>query len=907
MRARVARWSLCFLLVIASGAISSWTQTGRGKAPSAPPGQRSPSQATRPAAKSAPVQPTKAGPVTIATYPQDGGFVRQLDAVCHVRFSKSVARETFSFAVSPDIGSWRTDWSEDGQRVALEHVSPFMPGAQYSLTLKVAPPREPPIQKTVRFTAYGPASLDLIAQAEKAGSIDLDQAWTYRLQAILEPSALPAAFRSRTPTPSGTSVLRGLRQIRSRLKPETAERLDRYFLRPTDPRSVFAGRGRAANRPISPPSRFADGFMFAQQRPTNTPMPTGWARADSRLYPIRVWTAKSIEAAEVAVAMIDNKTMYGRFKGVMPFEPESDADVRPENGGDGRLDFYLIPPGPDLQVENGMALGMTVPETGNPITPCFILIRDDLTGVDLGATLAHELFHAFQYSIDGDEPDWWCESTATWAEHFIDANWNTEQDYVEDAFEKTPHQLKTLTSEEGLHAYGAYIFPLYLSSSRGNKMVGDLWTDCAASGQNALDAVKSRLNAKSSSGFSDAFKEFALMNYNDVEPVGPTYSEQLDVFPHHGEHKVKLEKDHGGIAFDLPPLSAVYIDVYNYVDKQKTPSVTFDLVAFKDLPEIGVQGVVMHGREKPKVEDWSGLDEKLFCLNSENQDFDRIVVVVSSTETEKTHTALALPMLLGSEPRCDADWVGTLRFTRGYNQSHSDPGQRRKTGKYQPRVGADWVDQFTTFGVEESCNISVNAVVRMALKTPGKGEDEFAELSRKISEVSGVVVYTQDALDGSCTINYEHKQVETTRIEPSAKPGDFVLTSIQRASSGSRLIPVGLSLLRAPRLSVDSKNGKYTLEVNFTFAQCSGESIVESNKGDRTVNPWDMENRQALFDSYPLRTQWNEPALQGTFQGDAITGEWSPPAERPPGEGVPCSLFDLRGAKVRWELHRVKR
>ncbi len=907
MRARLTRWFLCFLLVIASGAISSWTQTGRGKARSAPAGQRSPSQAPRPAAKAPPVQPTKPVAITIITYPRDGGSVRHLDAVCHVRFSKSVARETFSFTVSPDVGGWRPDWSEDGQRVALEHVSPFTPGAQYSLTLKVAPPREPPIQKTVRFTAYGPASLDLIAQAEKAGAIDLDQAWTYRLQAILEPSALPAAFRSLTPTPSGTSVFRGLRKVRSQLKPETAEKLDRYLLRPTDPRSIFAARVGAARQQGSLPPSFASSLLFAQERPTKSPAPHGWFGVDSRLYPITVWSPKSAQAADVVVAAIESKSIYGRFKGLMPFEPESDADVQPDNGGDGRLDIYVIPRGPDLQVENGMALGLTVGLTENPITPCFILIRDDQTGARLVAVLAHELFHAFQFAIDGTEPDWWSESTATWAENFIDARSNLEQDYLEDAFEKPPHRLQTLTSGEGLHAYGAYIFPLYLSSSRGDKMIGDLWTDCAASGPNALDAVKSRLGQTGSSGFSDAFKEFALMNYNDLDPFGPTYSEELNVFPHHGEHKVKLEKDHGGVAFDLPPLSAVYIDVYNYgIDKQKTPSVTFDLDAFKDLPEVQVQGVVMHG-QKEEVQDWTGLDEKLFCLNVPDQEFERIVVVVSSTETEKTHQALDLPMLLARDPRCDADWIGTLTFTRSHSQSHSDPGEPRKTGKYQPQTGADWVDQFTTHGVEESCRISVNAVVQMALKSAGKGDDEMAELNREFAKLGGPVVYTQDALDGSCTINYEHKLVESTKIEPSAKPGEFILTSIQRASSGSRLIPVGLTLLRAPRLSVDSKNGKYTLEVNFTFAQCRGESIVESNKGDRTVNPWDVENRQALFDSYPLRTQWNEPALQGTFQGDSITGEWSPPAKPSPGEGVPCSLFDLRGAKVKWELHRVKR
>jgi hypothetical protein len=195
----------------------------------------------------------------------------------------------------------------------------------------------------------------------------------------------------------------------------------------------------------------------------------------------------------------------------------------------------------------------------------------------------------------------------------------------------------------------------------------------------------------------------------------------------------------------------------------------------------------------------------------------------------------------------------------------------------------------------------------MALKPAGEGDDDVAALNRELAKFGGPVAYTQDALDGSCTINYEHRLQETTKIEPSANPGEFVITSTQRASCGSRLVPVGLTILRAPRLTVDSKNGKYKLEVNFTFEKCSGESIVETNKGERTVSPWDVENRQALFDSYPLRTQWYEPALQGAFQGATIRGEWSPPPETPSkSPDVPCSLSDLRGVKVTWGLHRIK-
>jgi hypothetical protein len=892
MRHRTCRRFLCLLVILVPGLVAPSTQIDRTKTPPAPM--------------------TKPGPLTILTSPPDGGAVHQLDDPVHVRFSKPVTPASFSYAISPDIGGWSVEWSEDRRRVVLEHANPFAAGAEYRLTVKIAAANEPPVEKSVRFTAYGPPSLELIDEAEKKGTIDIDQAWSYRFQAILEPSALPETLQSVTPNPCGTSVMLGFQEVRPRLKPGTAERLDRYVLRPTDARSVFAGRIRSGQQSgDEDPGPGGRGPVIDQrQRPTRTGTPAGWFGVDSRLYPITVWSAISAVAADAALELIENKAMYGRYKNLMPFEPESDADVAPDNGGDGRLDIYLVPRDPHLRFGNAFAEGLTVALAQTPITPCFIMVREDLTGSVLGSVLAHELFHAFQLAIDWKEPLWWLESTATWSMDFIEPSWNYEHQFVAHAFEKSPHRLKTLTWAGGLHPYGAYLFPYYLSSTYGEKMIGDLWTDCAARGPNVMDAIKSRLDRTNASGFSKAFMEFALMNYDDADPLGPVYPETLDVFPHHGEHKVLLKDDHSGIAFDLPPLSAVYIDVYNHgIDTQKTPSVVFDLAAFSDLPETAVQAVVMRGNETD-TQDWTGLKEKLFCLNAPGQDFDRIVVIVSSTETEQDHRALDIPILLGRDPRCDADWEGTLTFVRTHSQSHQDPGERRKTGSYQPRTGAAWVDQFTTHKVEESCRIAVNAKVRMALKAVGKedGDDELAELNRLFTDATGIVTYTQEALDGTCTINYEHKLVETTTIEPSAHPGEFVQTSIRRASFGSPLIPVGLTLLRAPRLTVDSKKGTYTLEINFTFAQCRGESIVETNKGDRHVSPWDLENLRGLFDSYPLRTQWSQPALGGTFQGDVIRGKWSAPPEQVRGDdAVVCDLAGLSGVKVTWELHRIKR
>lgn len=69
-----------------------------------------------------------------------------------------------------------------------------------------------------------------------------------------------------------------------------------------------------------------------------------------------------------------------------------------------------------------------------------------------------------------------------WAEEYIDPDWQEEQEFMPDAFDRSFFSTQWLRSNRGLHPYGAYLFSFYLASRFGDKIIGDIWKDCYAAG-----------------------------------------------------------------------------------------------------------------------------------------------------------------------------------------------------------------------------------------------------------------------------------------------------------------------------------------------------------------------------------------------------------------------------------------
>jgi hypothetical protein len=581
--------------------------------------------------------------LVMASNPRDGWNIFDLKQPVIISFSRKVDPTDFSFRIKPSPEGWTTRWLEEGKRAILDHANPFQAGMRYELELKLKAPSE---KQTVRFRAFGPSSLDLIEADDKKGLLDLDTGWTYKLQALFEPEVLPEKYQSLTPLHCGTSPMTEFMNVREKLKPETMAKLKPYLVRPTDSESIYAKRVSSMKKSLASGNSAGSGLLFAgeSQRPDSTGLFCGFPYGS-----YKIWVPYSCDFAKIIAQDIDGYKIWESFEGLMGETPPSDAGER-DNGGDGLLDIYFVPPSSWIQSREdpqSYVMGRCIPTQTGKTSPSYIVIdatlESDATGKfyqpELEPTIAHEIFHSFQFAFNKDADRWWKEGTATWAENFINSTWDSEHLYDAKAFDPGEHRLKTLTSEGGTHEYAMYLFPFYLAKVHGDKIVADIWQYCTQA--SVLDAVDTALGA-GGKGFEDAFKKFAYMNWSQWK------DDEVEKYPeevkpedlHENEVTIRLAKE---ILFDknidLPPLAAVYyLFKSENVDKNALPHVVFDLKEFKKNDKLSVQAFVEYRNKDPKYEDWTGFEKKEFCLNDDDEDFMNVFLTLANAGRSQNET-----------------------------------------------------------------------------------------------------------------------------------------------------------------------------------------------------------------------------------------------------------------------------
>ena len=118
-------------------------------------------------------------------------------------------------------------------------------------------------------------------------------------------------------------------------------------------------------------------------------------------------------------------------------------------------------------------------------------------------------------------------------------NYSTDE-YVPDAFDGQKFLLKTINADDLDQMYAAYIFPSYMAGRFGDAFIGEIWTDCSVDGANALQAIENRLSGAGLE-LKEAWKEFALMNYDDAKEYGRKYKEVLNTWNCHAEDTILLK------------------------------------------------------------------------------------------------------------------------------------------------------------------------------------------------------------------------------------------------------------------------------------------------------------------------------------------------------------------------------
>lgn len=522
-----------------------------------------------------------------------------------------------------------------------------------------------------------------IAAAEQSGAIDHDTALLYELYASLAYPSLPAAYQSSNPAaPEATAILEELESRMADLPADLRAKVTPFFLRPTDPASIW--NQRPASTAQAPGSIHLAAFTAS----------IDYEYVDAKSTNIRVWYAVPRGPAEHNLAQlladeIDRRGMWSKEKTAMlGHEPCTDAKVK-HNGGDGRLDVYILYPGTDLDwqgrhgsliVDHKVVEGATLGDGAVPGCPeaSHIILNAAFDFDHIRVAMAHELFHAFQISfkrpLGAPTHGWWSEATATWAEDLIYPTLNSEQLYLPSYW-----SLKVgggaegpIDDTTGTAVYATYLLPFYLVQKSGDAsgtVIGQTW---AAS--ETLDALHVLGSLPS---WADKFKEFALWNWNQGSvahyldakaqiPVAILTQKTLCMDSHAG-----VGNGRGGTDCLLKvgtintAVSQEHTTVQYFEGTPDWPLVEkldFDLSELHGKAGLGIQAILIKNKGDAKVEDWTDLPRKSLCV--EDEDLSKVILVVSDSSIREK---LAGTVKIDALGKGCSGWRGTMTGTKRWD------------------------------------------------------------------------------------------------------------------------------------------------------------------------------------------------------------------------------------------------
>jgi hypothetical protein len=529
-------------------------------------------------------------------------------------------------------------------------------------------------------------SVTKIHAALDAGTIDHDTALVYELYASLDYGSLPVEYQSSNPAASdATPVLGELGARLDQLPAELKAKVAPFFLRPDDPDSFWQHR-------LSPT---AAGTIKLAAFASAIPLES----IDADSTPVRIWYASPLGTSERALAVqladeMDRSNMWEKEKTAMLGHTPCTDNNLDHNGGSSRLDIYLVYPGTGLdwggrtdqlgyneenQPNNGVDIYDGVGDTTDGVTcpvATHIILNGGLDFEHLKSTTAHELFHSFQYTFkQSTHPDraWWMEATATWAKDLVYPEQDFEQAYMNGYWSQHDGPEGPIDSTSGSAEYAAYILPFYLDQKSGDpegKTIGQTWASSET--QAPIDVLGAL------PGWSDKFKEFALWNWNkdtvakyrDADrkipeaklSQNPTCMDS-HIVRHGNANECLVKVGKSTLSISLDPTTVQYYE--GIPDSPLVEKLTFDLADVRGKTGLAVQAILTIGSQNEvKVEDWSDLPTRSFCVESEN--LTKVVLVVSNSNVAPGQKVQGGIKIDANAAGCSG-WRGTMSITTSWN------------------------------------------------------------------------------------------------------------------------------------------------------------------------------------------------------------------------------------------------
>jgi hypothetical protein len=282
---------------------------------------------------------------------------------------------------------------------------------------------------------------------------------------------------------------------------------------------LFSPLARAEDCPhLRPTDATALGGYVYEGTPASFPTPEGnvrvwWTPTGTHAPPLASTRMDGTPDVVVTIGTVLEESIAGFKKlGFKPALRDGDYAACASNGGDDRLDIYLVAfKGADGQAATDRCT--TAGCSGFMFVDKNFVARGYKTTREGAETVAaHEYFHLVQYAYGKDMDRFWSEGTAQWATKQVFPEIVDLERFLPDFFDSTARPLDTPpTGVTAGYLYGSAIFPQYLGEKHGIDVVVRAMEAFAAGKTPALVAVDDALTGKGTS-LADDFITFASWN-----------------------------------------------------------------------------------------------------------------------------------------------------------------------------------------------------------------------------------------------------------------------------------------------------------------------------------------------------------------------------------------------------------
>jgi hypothetical protein len=538
--------------------------------------------------------------------------------------------------------------------------------------------------------AQAPSSYALIDQALAAGRINEETAFKYRVFAAFGDTRLPEQYRG---DDGGlefpASVLLGGRRLQT-FSAQTQADLAPFFMPPGEPGSwvtlptVYPDASPArdddeqtARGAHGPSSSLAEAGTGAREVEWDTVQAVGGE--------VKVWAQRRYAgdlAKAQAIARELTSTIWPELVRLF-WEPLTDEYSNYSSGGPA-LDIFLVRPtdrdttrlrhnwnltGADWR---GAAPWSSRYECDEAAV--FLLIKSDgplgsATSPGMLQVVAHELTHAITARMplqrDCEHYRWINEATATWAEHWVYPNAQSEHRRAKLFHVEKRRSLDRVDSDRDMYPYGSYLFPLHIMlSGRRERALPEMWRQFEHHGMRA--GINAALKTVGTT-LDSIYPLFAVQNlnratandYRRIDDLPDSPEVRPDSFAVSLRGAPVYEKE---IFLGIPYLSTKYV---HFGFDASVRTVTFDNTLVP-IPYASVWAVEKIKGTWQQPADWTKQHGRTWCRDVPAEDLEELVIVFTNNEWQDTNRKLDpgrhRPVLRGHVTGC-VGWTGTSDMT----------------------------------------------------------------------------------------------------------------------------------------------------------------------------------------------------------------------------------------------------